>query len=108
MRPMFLPAAPLVMARSKVPPPQPVYPSGLISYQMQISDDGKSALLELVFATAKDMQPIVQSTALGVRTFVRGKDSEAAILAEFQKHKANFQFSMFNGSSAATITGAKP
>ena len=85
----------------------PVNLGGLLSYQMQISDDGKYALVEFVFATAKDMEPVVQSNAAGVKAFVRGKDSEATILAEFQRYKAKFQFSMFNVSPVAFLTGVK-
>jgi hypothetical protein len=103
LRPMFVPAPPTAatgLAGAQSPVTSPFQPPSaqpnLISYQMQISDDGKFALVEFVGATARDLAPIVNSTAAGVRVFVRGKDPEAAILAAFQEYKKTFQFTMFS------------
>ena len=59
-RPLLIPAAP--QAR------QPGDRSGILGYQMQLSDDGKSALIEMVFATPTAFQTFLQAQArrLGV------------------------------------------
>jgi hypothetical protein len=103
LRPMFVPAPPTAtggLAGAQSPVTSPFQPPNaqpnLISFQMQISDNGKFALVEFVGATARDLAPIVNSTAAGVQVFVRGKDPEATILAAFQQYKKTFQFTMFS------------
>jgi hypothetical protein len=64
--------------------------SGVVSYTMQISDDGKSALVEFVGPTPADLKFIVNSTAPGVKAFERGVATKAEIEAEFQKYKVGF------------------
>jgi len=73
--------------------------SGVIGYSMQLSDDGKFALVEFVGATPTDLQFIVTSTAVGVKAFERGKATKAQIEAEFQKYKAGFTVSSFTGQA---------
>jgi hypothetical protein len=85
-RPMFIPATPQAAAIH----------TGILSYQMQVSDDGKSALVEFVAATRLDLQPILTSTAAGVVVFERGNATQAEIETEFQKYKKNFTLSLFN------------
>jgi hypothetical protein len=63
---------------------------------MQVSDDGKSALVEFVAATRLDLLPVISSTAVGVAVFERGAATQTQIEAEFQKYKKNFTLSMFN------------
>src|SRR5437868_5596582 len=64
--------------------------SGVISFSMQLSDDGKSALVEFVGATPADLKVIVNSRVPGVKAFERGVATKADIEAEFQKHKLGF------------------
>jgi hypothetical protein len=64
--------------------------SGVIGFSMQISDDGKSALVEFIGATPADLKPIVDSRAPGVIAFERGTAKKEDIEAEFKKHKAAF------------------
>lgn len=86
-RPMFAP----VLGASAVAH------SGILSFQMQLSDDGQYALCEFVGATLKDLNTIISSTDPNVKVFIRGKDSPADILAEFQKYSKNFTFQWFTG-----------
>src|SRR5437868_9603200 len=81
--------------------------SGVIGYSMQLSDDGKSALVEFVGPTPADLQHIVTSTAPGVKAFERGKASKAQIEAEFQKYKTGFTLSSLTGQ-APTAQVATP
>src|SRR5258706_7443122 len=69
--------------------------TGIIAYQMQISDDGKFALVEFVGATPKDLQQIINSTDPNVKAFERGKTSQALIEAEFKRYKHYFTFDVF-------------
>lgn len=61
--------------------------SGVISFSMQLSDDGKSALVEFVGVTPADLKFIVNSKVPGVKAFERGVAKKADIEAEFQKQK---------------------
>jgi hypothetical protein len=85
-RPMFAPTTSTAAATR----------TGILAYQMQVSDDGKSALVEFVAATRLDLLPVISSTAVGVAVFERGAATQAQIEAEFQKYKKNFTLSMFN------------
>jgi hypothetical protein len=69
--------------------------TGVIAWQMQLCDDGKSALVEFVGATPKDLASIVNSTDPNVIVFERGKHSQAEIEAEFQKYKKGFALNSF-------------
>jgi hypothetical protein len=114
-RPMFVPASQPARAANDR--------SGVLGYQMQISDDGKFALVELVFQNpqafqdvlaaeapahginvtpalknalpgqASGLQTAMEATVPGLKMFERGKATLQQVLAEFQKPKKNFQFS---------------
>ena len=84
IRPMFTPT----------PDTAPKNHSGVLAWQMQLSDDGKWALVELVGATAKDLQSIISALPPG-QVFERGKHTQAEIEAEFQKYKKNFTLNSF-------------
>jgi hypothetical protein len=98
--------------------------SGVLAYSMQLSDDGKSALVEFVFHSPVTFQKALsdQAAALGIRVtavpvpaagpsstqtalesavsglkmFERGKAAQSDVLAEFQKHKKNFSFTNYH------------
>jgi hypothetical protein len=69
--------------------------SGILAWQMQLCDDGKSALVEFVGATPKELQTITSSTDPNVTVFERGKHTQAEIEAEFQKYKKGFTLNSF-------------
>ncbi len=91
-RPMFAPSPAETAASLKTGKR-----TGVISYTMQISDDGKSALVEFVGPTPADLKFIVNSTAAGVTAFERGAATKAQIEAEFQKYKAGFTLNSLAG-----------
>jgi hypothetical protein len=89
---MFIPPPPVL---SKVPQAAATH-TGILAYQMQLSDDGKSALVEFVGGTRADLLSIITSTAAGVVAFERGNATQTQIEAEFQKYKKTFTLSQFN------------
>jgi len=64
--------------------------SGILGFQMQLSDDKTMALVEIVAANRNVLLSTITSTAAGVVIFEQGKASKALIEAEFQKYKAGF------------------
>ena len=70
---------------------------GVISYAMQISDDGKFALVEFVGLTPADLAFIVNSNVAGVKAFERGKATKAEVETEFRKYKAGFTLDSLAG-----------
>ena len=71
--------------------------SGILGYSMQLSDDGKNALVEFVGANPTELKFIVNSKAAGVTAFERGIATKAEIEAEFQKYKAGFTLGSLEG-----------
>ena len=71
--------------------------SGVISYSMQLSDDGKSALVEFVGATPTELKVIVNSKAAGVTAFERGTATKGQIETEFRKYKAGISLDSLGG-----------
>ena len=124
-RPIFALAQPLpgLSSTTALATPAAGSHSGLLGYQMQLSDDHKTALVEMVFADPISFQAVMQreasargisapatagasrgaasasltnalqSAVPGLQIFERGKATDAQILAAFQKYKANFSFS---------------
>jgi hypothetical protein len=89
-RPMFVPApGQAVLATAAT------IHTGILAYQMQVSDDGNWALCEFVGATPKDLEVVTTSTAANVKFFVRGQASLADVLADFSQYKKNFTFQSF-------------
>src|SRR5579872_350120 len=66
-RPMFVPSPAEQIAKFKKGDR-----SGVIGYSMQISDDGKSALVEFIGVNPMELKFIVNSQAAGVKAFERG------------------------------------
>ena len=86
-RPMFVPA-PLAETAA-------VDRTGIIAYQFQISDDGKSALVEFVAVSRSGLAPILTSATPGVISFERGQHTREKIETAFQRYKKSFTFSKF-------------
>jgi hypothetical protein len=124
-RPIFAPTPPTpgaTTASASLPTAPPSPHSGLLGYQMQLSDDGKTALVEMVFsdpvsfqavmsqeanargltvsatpagnpaATSAALTNTLQNAVPGLQIFERGKATDAQILSAFQKYKTNFSF----------------
>jgi len=67
--------------------------TGILAYTHVLSDDGKFALVEFVARDRSAFSAILADTTIQV--WLKGRDSRAAAIAAFQKHKANFDFSHF-------------
>jgi hypothetical protein len=86
-RPMFAPLPPVATAA--------IDRTGIIAYQFQVSDDGKTALAEFVTVSRDGLAPILSSTNPNVISFERGKHTRQEIETAFQKYKKNFSFDSF-------------
>jgi hypothetical protein len=101
-----LAVVPMVGSGTPEDPRRPMYapvpngaPSreGIIAFTYQLSDDGKSALVELVAHDHAGLQAILADKGVrqDVKIFEKGKDNPADIEAEFRKYKKDFDLSHF-------------
>jgi hypothetical protein len=87
-RPMFAP----------IPSQQvPTDRSGVIAYQHLVSDDGKFALVEFVFASHPALTQVLSAAAAepNAKAFERGKHTQAEIEGAFKQYKKSFSFDTF-------------
>jgi hypothetical protein len=91
-RPMFVPSP----AEAKQTLESKQRPN-VLSYSMQISDDGMKALVEFVGVNPAALRFIVESKDPNVKAFERGKAKKEDIEAEFQKYKRNFKLDSLAG-----------
>lgn len=66
----------------------PASRSGILGFQCVESDDRKLALCEIVGANRAALKPILADTT--VKSFLKGRDKLADAVAEFKKHKKDF------------------
>ncbi|MGC9969497.1 MAG: hypothetical protein ABSE56_02785 [Bryobacteraceae bacterium] len=96
-----LAVVPMIGSGTPTDPRRPMYaplpgaaPSGegIIAFSFQISDDGMSALVELVARDRAGLKAILDDKDLrhDVKIFEKGKDNPADIEKEFRKHKKDF------------------
>jgi len=64
--------------------------AGIIAWSMQITDDGKMAIVHLVAVDRNAFAPILADKRPEIRVFEIGKDTQQAIETEMRKYKANF------------------
>lgn len=78
-RPMFVPA-------------RPGASPGLISFHYDVSDDAKTAIVELVAADANAFAPVLSASQgrADVKAFERGKSTKAEVEQEIKKVKKDF------------------
>ena len=67
--------------------------SGILAYQCVASDDGTRALCEFVAVHRAALLPIMADPS--VVSFLKGKDSVAAVIAAFTKYKKDFDITKF-------------
>jgi hypothetical protein len=83
VRPMYVPV-----------PSQIGRASGIIGFNSQLSEDGKTALIEIV---ARDKWVLAKMLAdRSIQTFVKRVATPAAVQSAFQPHKASFNFATFD------------
>ena len=87
-RPLYAPAP-----GSAVAPQAVDRSSGILAYQCVASDDGSKALCEFVAVHRAALLPIMADPS--VTSFLKGKDSLAAVVAEFTKYKKDFDITKF-------------
>jgi hypothetical protein len=68
---------------------------GYLGWAMQVSDDGKMAIIQIVAADHHAFDSILADTRPEIRVFEIGKTPPDQIQAEMQKHKANFDLTNF-------------
>ena len=66
--------------------------TGIIGYHAQISDDGKSALVEFIAPSTTDFKDIVGTADSRVRLFQKGPQTKAEVEAAFRVQKKDFSF----------------
>jgi hypothetical protein len=95
-RPMFVPTDAEIQSKAA----KGLDRSGVIAYQMQLSDDGKSALVEFVFATPQAARAFAQQNTPGVKVFEKVKSRKEDVETEFKKYKRNFDLNSFGRLTA--------
>jgi hypothetical protein len=61
---------------------------GIVAYSYLLSDDGKFALVEFVAVDRGAFKALLADTT--ITAFLKGRDSAADVLTEFQKYKKGF------------------
>jgi len=94
---------PMVGSGTAADPVRPMYTpvpsqigraSGIIGFNSQLSEDGKTALIELV---ARDKSVLAKMLAdRSIQTFVKGVATPTTVQSAFQPHKARFNFATFD------------
>jgi len=96
---MFVPAEGIQPAVRQAGAPLPPR-SGIISYHMQISDDGAYALVEFVGISKADFKDILATTDSRVQLFQKGVQGKDQIEAAFKVYKKDFSLDAFLGVRA--------
>jgi hypothetical protein len=99
------PRRPLVMGR-----PSQGLPPGIVSIRYEESDDGKTALVEVVARDKKSLEALAGplSGRGDVKRFDKGKADRAAIEAEFRGKKQGFDLDRFVRGTRIPTAVAKP
>lgn len=80
MRPMFMPK------------PADIAKSPFLSIQVELSDDGKTALVEFVARSKDAFKEILAARGKDVKVFERGKNKKEDVEQEFGKVKSGYKF----------------
>lgn len=94
IRPMFTPPSKRI-ATLTATKAAPRSPSDLLAFSWQLSDDGKSAIVEFVAADRKAFAEILNSKDPKVKLFERGKKSKEETESELKKEKKDFDPTKF-------------
>ena len=94
---------PMVGAGTAQDPRRPLFApipgerSAISGFTYQISDDGRSALVQFVARSRADFQSLLSAARADVRVFERGKATLDEVQTEFRKVKAGFDVRQFVG-----------
>ena len=70
---------------------------GIVSFQFEVSDDGKIALVELVARTPDAFKAILAERRPDVRIFRKGLTTKEEVEQAFKPHKKDFSADSFAG-----------
>lgn len=89
---------PLVGAGTATDPKRPMFSDlpGILAYKMEISDNGRLALVEFVAKDRRVFKQLQDSRLPDVLSFDRGPGRAQQILTEFRRHKRNFRLEGFS------------
>jgi hypothetical protein len=73
--------------------------SAITGFTFQISDDGRSALIELIARDKQAFQSLLTANRADVKVFERGKSTIADLEREFRKVKSGFEGGKFLGGA---------
>lgn len=82
--------------------------SGIISFHFELSDDGKTALLELVARTPEAFKAVLESGRTDIKIFRKGLTSKEEIETAFKVHKKDFKAESFGDDQATSRPEVKP
>ena len=68
---------------------------GIVAYTHVLSDDGQLALVEFVAYDRAAFKDLLADTNPKIKVFLKGKDKRDDIVAEFKKHKKDFDLDHF-------------
>ena len=109
VRPMLAPIteAPETAGQTPAAGTSPKLPAEvkILSWRYEASDDGKTALLELVAKDRTALDAIKALNRSDVKIFVVGKATKAEIEAEFRKVKPGFDAGKFGAGSLGPVGG---
>jgi hypothetical protein len=66
--------------------PRPAWAEQILGFSYQLSDNGKSAIVEFVVQDAGDLRPILEDPRL-IKAFLKGKDKRQDVEVELRKLK---------------------
>ena len=70
-------------------------PTGIIAWTYQLSDDGKSALVELVARDASAFDSVKKLNGASTQVFTRSSHSKSQIESAFKAQRKEFDFKKF-------------
>jgi len=73
--------------------------SAITGFSFQVSDDGKTALVELIARDRQAFQGLLTANRADVKVFERGKATIAELEREFKKVKPGFDGGKFVGGA---------
>ena len=82
-----LPASPILAATTQR--------TGIIGYHAQVTDDGKSAIVEFIAVSPGDFKEILATADSRVQVFQKSLHGKDAIEAAFKAQKKDFSFDKF-------------
>lgn len=87
IRPAYIPAPPPSDSQRTDTPPST---DGIIGFTMQLTDDGKSAIVQFVARDRSAFKDILADKSVDVKVFEKGKAQKDDINQEFRKVKKDF------------------